>query len=171
MKITSKTTIEDVILMLKGIDFWDQLETVFIPVKIPELTYGQRIDLSSMNTRYDLLFIPQKVLLGLEEKEVMSKPFISVYNYGLSVYRELERMTIRDEKTFKYNPTAEEVKAGFYGIDHGVFGVVDWIAQRLSISHEAVFDLPERRIYAMMKIDYDNGMYQRRLNQIISKQK
>ena len=77
MKITSKTTIEDVILMLKGIDFWDQLETVFIPVKIPELTYGQRIDLSSMNTRYDLLFIPQKVLLGLEEKEVMSKPFIS----------------------------------------------------------------------------------------------
>ena len=53
----------------------------------------------------------------------MSKPFISVYNYGLSVYQELERMTIRDEKTFKYNPTAEEVKAGFYGIDHGVLAL------------------------------------------------
>lgn len=142
MKITSKTTIEDVILMLKGIDFWDQLETVFIPAKIPELTYGQRIDLSSMNTRYDLLFIPQKVLLGLDEKEVMSKPFISVYNYGHCLFiRNWNCMTIRDEKTFKYNPTAEEVKAGFYGIDHGVFGVVDRIAQRLSISHEAVFDL------------------------------
>ena len=40
MKITSKTTIEDVILMLKGIDFWDQLETVFISAKTPEPTYG-----------------------------------------------------------------------------------------------------------------------------------
>lgn len=171
MKITSKTTIENVILMLKGVDFWDQLETVFSPVNIPELTYGQRIDLSTINTRSDLLFIPQKVLLGLNEKEVMSKPFISVFNFGLSVYRELERMTVRDENTFKYKPTQEEVRAGFYGIDHGVFGVVDRIAQRLSISHEAVFDLPERRVYAMMKIDYDSGMYQRRLNKIISEKK
>lgn len=171
MKITSKTTIEDVILMLKGVDFWDQLETVFSPVEIPELTYGQRIDMSSIDTRFDLLFVPQKVLLGLDEKEVMDKSFISVYNFGLSVYRELERMTIRDEKTFKYEPTSEEVKAGFYGVDHGVFGVVDRIAQRLSVSHEAVFDLPEKRVYAMMKIDYDNGMYQRRLNKIISEKK
>lgn len=171
MKITSKTTIENVILILKDIDFLDQLNAVFTPVEIPELTYGQRIDLSEIKTWHDLLFVPQKVLLGLNEKEVMSKPFISVYNFGLSVYRELERMTVRDENTFKYKPTPEEVRAGFYGIDHGVFGVVDRIAQRLSISHEAVFDLPERRIYAMMKIDYDNGMYQRRLNQIISKQK
>ena len=107
----------------------------------------------------------------MNEKEVMSKPFISVYNFGLSVYRELERMTVRDENTFKYKPTPEEVRAGFYGIDHGVFGVVDRIAQRLSISHEAVFDLPERRVYAMMKIDYDSGMYQRRLNKIISEKK
>lgn len=171
MKITSKTTIGDVILILKDVDFWDRLETVFSPVKIPELTYGQRIDLSSIHTRYDLLFIPQKVLLGLDEKKVMNKSFISVYNFGLSVYRELERITARDENTFKYEPTSEEVKAGFYGIDHGVFGVVDRIAQRLSISHEAVFDLPERRVYAMMKIDYDIGMYQRRLNKIISEQK
>lgn len=171
MKITDKTTVADGILILKDVDFLDRLETVFTLVEIPEITYGQRIDLSEIKTWNDLLFVPSKVLKGMDDDRILQMSFIETYNFGMSVVRELERMTVRDENTFKYAPTAEEVKAGFYGINHGVFGVVDRIAQRLSIPHEAVFDLPEKRIYAMMKIDYDNGMYQRRLNQIISEKK
>lgn len=171
MKITNKTIVADGMLILKNVDFLDRLETVFTPVEIPEITYGQRIDLSEIKTWEDLLFLPLKVLKGMDNAQVMQMPFIDVYNFGMSVVRELERMTVRDENTFKYEPTTEEVKAGFYNINHGVFGVVDRIAQRLSISHEAVFNLPEKRIYAMMKVDYDNSMFQRRLNQIINKQK
>lgn len=171
MKITNKTIVADGMLILKNVDFLDRLKTVFTPVEIPEITYGQRIDLSEIKTWEDLLFLPLKVLKGMDNAQVMQMPFIDVYNFGMSVVRELERMTVRDENTFKYEPTTEEVKAGFYNINHGVFGVVDRIAQRLSISHEAVFNLPEKRIYAMMKVDYDNSMFQRRLNQIINKQK
>lgn len=171
MKITSKTTVADAVLILKDVDFLDQLNLAFDSVALPEITYGQRIDLSEIKTLGDLLFISMRVFKGLSEEKVMLMPLIEVYNVGISVAKELERMTARDENTFKYDPTSEEVRAGFYGIDHGVFGVVDRIAQRLSITHEAVFDLPERRVYAMMKIDYDNGMYQRRLNKIISEKK
>lgn len=45
MKITNKTTIGDAILILKNIDFQDQLDASFVKVEIPEITYGQRIDL------------------------------------------------------------------------------------------------------------------------------
>lgn len=171
MRITDKTTVADAVLILKDAYFLDQLNAAFDLVALPEITYGQRIDLSGVKTLGDILFIPMKVLRGLEEDKVLRMSFIDVYSFGMSVVKELERMTVRDENTFKYDPTSEEVKAGFYGIDHGVFGTVDRLAQRLSISHEAVFDLPEKRVFAMLKIDYDNGMYQRRLNQIISKQK
>lgn len=171
MKITNKTTVTDAILILKDVDFLDQLNIGFVPVDMPEITYGQRIDLSEIKTWRDLLFLPSKVLKGMDDDTIMQMSFIDAYNFGMSVVRELESMTVRDENTFKYDPTFEEVKAGFYDIDHGVFGVVDRIAQRLSISHEAVFDLPEMRIYAMLKIDYDNGMFQRRLNKIVSEKK
>lgn len=171
MKITSKTTIGDAILILKNIDFQDQLESSFVPVEIPEITYGQRIDLSEIKTLQDLLFVPQKVLYNLTEDQVMHKSLLSVYNFGRSIYRELERLAIRDQEAFKYEPTSEEIKAGYNQINHGVFGVVDSIARRMGMQHDEVFLLPEKRVFAMLKIDFDNMMYQKKLNKIISKQK
>lgn len=171
MKITNKTTIGDAILILKNIDFQDQLDASFVKVEIPEITYGQRIDLSEIKTLQDLLFIPQKVLYNLTEDQVMYKSLLEVYNFGKSVYLELERLTIRDQKSFKYEPTSEEIKAGYNQVNHGVFGIVDTIARRMGIQHDDVFLLPEKRVFAMLKIDFDNMMYQKKLNKIISKQK
>lgn len=171
MKITDETTVADAVLILKDAYFLDQLNIAFDLVALPEITYGQRIDLSGVKTLGDLLFIPMRVLKGMSERKVLQMSFIEAYSFGMSVVKELERMAVRDESTFKYDPTSEEIKAGFYGIEHGVFGIVDRLAQRLSISHEAVFDLPEKRVFAMLKIDFDNGMFQRRLNRIISERK
>lgn len=101
----------------------------------------------------------------------MYKSLLEVYNFGKSVYLELERLAIRDQKSFKYEPTSEEIKAGYNQVNHGVFGIVDTIARRMGIQHDDVFLLPEKRVFAMLKIDFDNMIYQKKLNKIISKQK
>lgn len=170
MKITNKTTVVEAMLILRDIDFLDQLDSVFCSVNIPEITYGQRIDMSNIKTWHDLLFIPQIIMKGLNDNEIMKLPFYDTYNFGMTVVKELERMYKRDEEAFKYTPTSEEVQAGYHQLNHGVFGTVDRIAQRLHINnHDDVFELPEKRVYAMLKIDFDNSMYQKRLNEISSK--
>lgn len=167
MKVTNKTTVSEVIQMLHLNDFMDKLIEKYQPVDLPEITYGQRIDLCSMANYQDLLFVPQRMFFHRGEKTVLNMPFFEVFNFGMSIQQELERMHVRDKNTFKHSPTPEEIKAGYYNINHGIFGIVDKIALRLGLSnHEDVFKLPEKRVYAMLKIDYDNGMYQRRLNKV-----
>lgn len=170
MNITNKTTVQDAILILKDIDFLDRMNEAFQKVDIPEMTYGQRIDLSEIRTWYDLLFLPQRILNGLSDSSIMLMPFYSAFNFGMSVVKELERMAKRDKETFKYNPTSEEIRAGYHNLDFGVFGIVDRIAQRMHIAnHDDVFDIPEKRVYAMLHIDYKNAMYQRSLNELSKK--
>lgn len=171
MKITNKTNLRDVLLMLEEVDFLEQVKNLYIPGEVPELSYGQRIDLSEMQTLKDMLFLPMKVLKGLSEEQILQQPFVEIYNLGRSVLEELQRIAKRDADTFKYTPSPEEVRAGYLELNHGVFGTVDQIAQRLHISHDEVFNLPEKRVYAMLKIDFENGMYQKRLQKVYQDKK
>lgn len=171
MKLTNRTSVSDAIFILEDVDFLCKMDAIFTSVELPEITYGQRIDLSEIKTWKDLLFVPQKILRGLNDNSIMNMPFFEAYNYGMSVIDELSRMNKRDENSLKYNPTKEELKAGYNDLNHGIFGVVDKIAVRLHISHDEVFNLPEKRVFAILKIDFDNMMYQKRYNEIISKTK
>lgn len=166
MKITNKTTVQDACLMLEVADFLEEIKKVHTPVDIPELTYGQRIDLSEAQNVKDILFLPMKILKGIEEPEVLGLPFLEVWNFSMSVFEELQRIAKRDAATFKYNPSPEEIEAGYMELNHGIFGTVDQIAQRLNIPHDEVFSLPEKRIYAMLRIDFENSMYQKRLQKV-----
>lgn len=170
MKITDKTTVGDALLVMKNVDFQDQM-IPFTQVELPEMTYGQRIDLSEIKTFLDLIILPSKILLGMNEDKIMAQGFIRCCNFGRSVVKELNRLAMRDQKAFKYQPSPEEVKAGYYDMNHGVFATVDRIAQRLSIGHDDVFALPEKRVFAMLKIDFDNMIYRKKFNEIISKKK
>lgn len=171
MKITSKTSVAEVCTFLKCIDFWDQIDQMFTTVEIPEMTYGQRIDLSEIKTWNDLLFLPQRLFKGLSDDEILKIPFYDAYNFGMSILKELNRQAKRDMMAFKYTPSNEEIKAGYYELDHGIFGIVDKIALRLHIPHDEVFNLPEKRVFAMLKIDHDRMMYEKKYNEIISKKK
>ena len=94
-----------------------------------------------------------------QEEKVLRMSFFQVFAFSYSVVKEIKRMEERDERTFTYTPTPEEVQAGYLNLNHGAFGTVDRIAQRLNNSHEAVFELPEKRVYAMLKIDYHTSLY------------
>lgn len=169
INITVKTTTRDVLTLLTDVDFLDRLEAGIKPVELEEITYGQRLELSGMKTVRDMILMPWKVLKDTPEEKVLRMSFFQVFAFSYSVVREIKRMAERDERTFTYTPTPEEVQAGYLSLNHGAFGTVDRIAQRLNISHEAVFELPEKRVYAMLKIDYDTSNYQRKLNNIITK--
>ena len=169
INITSKTTTRQALILLTDVDFLSQLEAKIKPVAIDEITYGQRLELSGMKSVRELILMPWKVLKDVPEEKVLRMSFFHVFAFSFSVVKELKRMVERDERTFTYSPTPEEVQAGYFNINHGAFGTVDRIAQRLGISHEAVFELPEKRVYAMLKIDYDTSNYQRKLNNIITK--
>ena len=169
INITSKTTTRQALILLTDVDFLGQMEAKIKPVAIEEITYGQRLELSGMKSVRELILNPWKVLKDVPEEKVLRMSFFQVFAFSYSVVKEIKRMAERDERTFTYTPTPEEVQAGYLSLNHGAFGTVDRIAQRLGISHEAVFELPEKRVYAMLKIDYDTSSYQRKLNNIITK--
>ena len=169
VNITAKTTTREALTLLTSVDFLDRLEAKIKPVELDEITYGQRLELSGMKTVRELILMPWKVLKDIPEEKVLRMSFFQVFAFSFSVVKELKRMSERDDRTFTYSPTPEEVQAGYLNLNHGAFGTVDRIAQRLNISHDAVFELPEKRVYAMLKIDYDTSNYQRKLNNIISK--
>lgn len=169
MVIDKRSTVKDVINMLKDVDF---LDSVKIKPESISMTYGQRIELSEAKTLYDMIILSDKVMNGAKnEDQTLRKSFVNVYPLAVSVIHSLEQMAKRDAETFNYDPTPEEVRAGFYSLNHGVFGTIDKLAQRLRVKHDEVLAMPELTIYAILKIDFENSMYQRRLQKVIQEKK
>lgn len=169
MVIDKRSTVKDVIVMLKDADF---LDSINIKPESLSMTYGQRIELSEAKTLYDMIILSDKVMNGAKSEEhTLKKSFVNVYPLAVSVIHSLEQMAKRDADTFNYTPTPEEVKAGFYNLNHGIFGTIDKLAQRLRVKHDEILAMQELTIYTILKIDFENSMYQRRLQKVIQEKK
>lgn len=183
MKITAQTTVEEFLPFLKliteeqlkeldrlpmpdgigAIPFSQNLKEITLCRSLIEITYGQRVRLTQYKTEADFYLLPFSVLYGKDEAWVARQPIAAVHPFCRMVANELIKLNKRDQITFKYNPTPEEKRAGIDKLSYGVFGTMDQIAQRMHISHDEVENLPEIRVFAMLKKDFETAMYQRRL--------
>ena len=111
------------------------------------------------------------ILTGYSAERVASRPAIDVLGIVNMVQREMERIGKLFQSLNSGN-TAEEQMAGADKLNFGAFGIVDWYARRMGIiDHEDVFNTPWARIYQCMKIDHEQGEFEKRYRQIITRKK
>ena len=84
-----------------------------------------------------------------------------------SVMEKMERIG-KLFKSLQGDHSSDEVAAGIERLEFGAFGIVDWYAQRMGIiDHEEVFATPWARIFQCMKIDHEQGEFEKRYRKII----
>ena len=142
-----------------------------VPESLNNLTMGDLIQLQDVRSEKDALLVPCRVLLGMNEKVVLKSEAGEVLGFVCWASREMKRINQLFAST-SVPPTPEERKAGIEHLNFGVFGLLDYYAQRMGISnHEVVEQVPWVRVYKCLEMDSKRIMFQRRLQTIISKKK
>ena len=144
----------------------EEVGGVMTPETLDEMTIGQMLKLSGLTDARDMFYQVCKVLLGLEEAQTDNARAVDVVRFVGWVLGRVKEINRLFEKT-KGNPTPEQISAGVMRLNFGVFGMIDWYAQRMGITdHEAVMDVPWVRIYKCLDMDNQTNEYQKRLAKI-----
>lgn len=137
-----------------------------VPTDLYSLTIGELFALQAIKTERDAILIPCKVILNLEENEVMKADAEEVFGFIVWVANEMAKINKLFERT-RVPPTKEEKQAGVEQLNFGAFGIIDWYAQRMGITdHEAVEYVPWMRVYKCLEMDAQRTMYEKRLRDV-----
>lgn len=137
-----------------------------VPTDLYSLTIGELFALQAIKTENDAILIPCKVILNLEENEVMKADAEEVFGFIVWVANEMAKINKLFERT-RVPPTKEEKQAGVEQLNFGAFGIIDWYAQRMGITdHEAVEYVPWMRVYKCLEMDAQRTMYEKRLRDV-----
>ena len=137
-----------------------------VPKDLYSLTIGELFALQAIKTESDAILIPCKVILNLEENEVMKADAEEVFGFVVWVASEVSKINKLFERT-RVPPTKEEKQAGVEQLNFGAFGIIDWYAQRMGITdHEAVEYVPWMRVYKCLEMDAQRTMYEKRLRDV-----
>lgn len=137
-----------------------------VPETLQELTIGDIFALQSIKTEREAILIPCKVILDMDEPDVMKAKASEVFGFIKWVADEMGKINKLFERT-RIPPTAEEKQAGVENLNFGAFGVLDWYAQRMGfLDHEAVEHVPWIRVYKCLEMDAQRTLYERRLRDV-----
>jgi hypothetical protein len=141
-----------------------------VPDTLQMVTFGTLTQLQQAADSNDYLKTCCKlvaVLTGVDERVVASRRAFDVLGIVNMIKAEMERIG-KLFQSLQGDHTSDEVAAGIERLEFGAFGIVDWYAQRMGIiDHEEVFNTPWARIYQCMKIDHEQGEFEKRYRKII----
>lgn len=140
-----------------------------VPNNLNDLTIGQLIELQTMTDEKECLFVPCRVLFGMDKEQVLSLQAIDVIGLSLWIAKEVGRISELFASA-SVPPTSEEKQAGVERLSFGMFGILDYYALRMGITdHEDVERVPWVRVYKCMEMDAAKIQYERRLRIIYQK--
>ncbi len=141
-----------------------------VPDTLQMVTFGTLTQLQQAADSNDFLKTCCRlvsVLTGVDERVVASRRAYDVLGIVNMIKDEMERIG-KLFQSLQGDHSSDEVAAGIERLDFGAFGIVDWYAQRMGIiDHEEVFNTPWARIYQCMKIDHEQGEFEKRYRKII----
>lgn len=141
-----------------------------VPDTLQMVTFGTLTQLQQAADSNDYIKTCCKlvaVLTGVDERVVASRRAYDVLGIVNMIKAEMERIG-KLFQSLQGDHTSDEVAAGIERLEFGAFGIVDWYAQRMGIiDHEEVFATPWARIYQCMKIDHEQGEFEKRYRKII----
>lgn len=139
-----------------------------VPENLNNISIGQLIELGMVDGGLDSFAVICKVLLGLTIDEVSEARAVDVVQFCGWVTSEVERINKLFEQ-LNAKPSDVEQRAGIKNLQFGLFGMLDWYAQRMGYQdQEQVKDVPWLRIYKCMDMDAKRMQFQKRIQEIIA---
>lgn len=150
----------------KRLLFWS------IPSDLNGMTFGQRITLINAFEKGDIFASTYKQLTKVPTWLVWVLPIGLTYPFVNAVVNDLRARAKRDEALI-LPLTPEQQAAGIGQTNHGWFGLIDAIVQRMHgrYAHEDVENLPDNRVFRMLLIDVDRAKDQRRMMETYNKKR
>lgn len=143
-----------------------------VPQDLQGVTFGVLTRLQQApkdNDYYKTCCALVAVLTGVNPDIVGSRRAYDVLGIVNMISSEMERIG-KLFKSLQTENTNEEIMAGIKNLDFGAFGLVDWYAQRMGIiDHEEVFNTPWARIWNCMRIDHEQGEFEKRYREIVTR--
>lgn len=137
-----------------------------VPSDLNELTFGQIVRLQEIRKIDEMFTLPLQVIFEMRVDDVMDEDATEVVRFAAWVAREMVRINKLFASTNR-KPTEQERKAGIENLKFGIFGTVDYFAQRMGIvDHEDVMSVPWIRIYKCLQIDSEKIKYEQRLRKV-----
>ena len=144
---------------------------IITPSTLNDLTLGELMQLQGISSEREMILVPCRVLLGLDERKVMRSEAYDVLAFVFWAAREVERINKLFAST-NVPPTPEEKQAGADKMNFGMFGLIDYYAQRMGITdHEAVEYVPWVRVYKCLDMDAQRIRMDRRLRKVLERRK
>jgi hypothetical protein len=163
--VANESQQKQLVAALDGLPYGGKIGALSTVADLSDITFGQRIELSKISEK-NVFSLPFQVLLRKDEQWVAAQKVAEAYGFCRMVVKGLEKIALRDRQTFHYTPSADEYRAGIERLNFGFVGTIDSIARRMGIGYEEVEQLPEIRVYYMLKIDFETAQYERRLRKV-----
>lgn len=143
-----------------------QVGKIATPPNLDDMTIGQMVEMSDCETGSELFYVVCRVLLGMNAAEVDSCKALEVVRFVGWVLGRVKTINELFDRA-KSKPSDEEIRAGVGQLNFGVFGLIDWYAQRMGITnHEDVMQVPWGRVYKCLDMDTKTNDYKRRLQKV-----
>ena len=140
------------------------------PKDLNELTIGQLIELSELGDENQSLYRVTDIILGMTRSETDEARAVDVVRFVGWTFGEVEKINKLFQKV-RTEPTQREKRAGVERLQFGLFGMLDWYAQRMGIeNHDNVLTVPWARIYKCMDMDTRRAQYERRVQELAAKE-
>lgn len=136
------------------------------PENLNQLTIGQLIELSQLKDNNSSFYTVVDTVLGMDAGDTDKARAVDVVRFVGWVFGEVKKINELFAKN-KSTPTQEQRQAGIETLNFGLFGMLDWYAQRMGIAdHDTVLATPWLRIYKCLDMDTRRQEYDRRLQKI-----
>ena len=137
-----------------------------IPESLNDLTMGQLTDIMSLEKGKEIEAV--RIIADIDTKALDREPAVAVVGLINFIQSELHRIADLF-KQLKPHYTKEERQAGVEDLDFGIFGTIDWYAQRMGITnHDDVLRVPWLHIWQCSLIDKERHEYQERYQKAIT---
>lgn len=136
-----------------------------LPDNLRDMTLSQRIQLIKRYEQGDLFYSTYSILTKVPKWAVLILPIGKTYPFIHKVLEDLKYRAKRDE-VLNLPLTPEQEAAGVGSMNHGWFGLIDVVVQRMGgrYDHEQAAELPDIRVFEMLRIDTDRAKVQRKMS-------
>ena len=139
-----------------------------VPDTLNEITIGQLIELGMIDGTLGSFARICEIVLQLTPEETYAARAVDVVRLCGWVTGEVERINKIFERQ-QSKPTQQEIQAGIKTLQFGLFGMLDWYAQRMGYQdQEDVKNVPWLRIYKCLEMDGKRIEYQKKYQEVIS---
>ena len=149
---------------IKGND-WNKADGTYRFGTLP-LTVGQRFGAVQAIQNGDFIFKPLKIYFHLRRIEVLCASLGKIAALLGHIQADLQKRNERDQRTV-VPLTDLQMQAGIGNMNHGLFGVIDFIACRNHLTYKQVYELSDLQLYGILQIEHDRAIAARQYEQAL----